>query len=182
VDTASVDSRAPVLGCAVRQFDDVGGALMPEEPQPLPEDGCTRRRFLNGVLGTGAAATGCMVVYPIAKFLAPPPDSAESSAASVVAGAVSEFPLGSGKIFKMGSKPGLLVRLETGEFRAFSAVCTHLACTVQYRPDVKQVWCACHNGSYDLTGKNVAGPPPRPLEAYVARVLDDKVVVSRAGA
>ena len=154
---------------------------MPDDAPMPPEEACSRRRFIAGILGTGVAATGLGVAFPISQFLVPPAESAESDAASVVAGPVAEFPPGSGRIFKMGAKPGLLVRLENGEFRAFSAVCTHLSCTVQYKSDVKMVWCACHNGLYDLAGRNVSGPPPRPLEAYVARVLDGKVVVSRSG-
>ncbi len=150
-----------------------------EEPRTeAAAEGCTRRRLVTGILGSGAIATGAAVVYPLARYVLPP-KVAEAAVASVVAGKASDFKLNSGAIFKMGSKPGLLVRLPTGDFRAFSAVCTHLACRVRYLPDVKQIWCACHNGYYDLTGKNVAGPPPRPLEEFSARVLGDEVVVSR---
>ena len=56
------------------------------------------------------------------------------------------------------------MRTPDGQFRAFSAVCTHLDCTVQYKADTSQIWCACHNGLYDLSGNVVSGPPPRPLE------------------
>jgi Rieske Fe-S protein len=69
--------------------------------------------------------------------------------------------------------------LLSGELRAFSAVCTHLSCIVQYRPDLTQIWCACHNGHYDLNGKNIAGPPPKPLEEYAVNVRGDKIVVSK---
>jgi Rieske Fe-S protein len=62
-------------------------------------------------------------------------------------------------------------------------VCTHLDCTVQYKADTSQMWCACHNGMYDLSGANVSGPPPRPLETFVANVRGEpgkeEVVVSR---
>ena len=133
---------------------------------------------MNACLAGGALATGGMVTYPLARFLLPP-ETAEAAVASVVAGKVSDFPINSGKIFRMGSKPGLLVRLPSGEFKAFSAVCTHLSCRVQYRPDTKLIWCACHNGTFDLTGKNIAGPPPRPLETFSAKVLGGEVVVSR---
>ena len=67
----------------------------------------------------------------------------------------------------------------TGDVRAFSAVCTHLACTVQYRPDFQHIWCACHNGHYDLQGKNIAGPPPRPLDAYKVDIAGDEVYVTK---
>ena len=79
----------------------------------------------------------------------------------------------------MGSSPGILIRTPQGDYRAFAATCTHLACTVQYRPDVGQIWCACHDGLYDLTGKNIAGPPPRPLEQYRVDLQGNDIVVSK---
>jgi Rieske Fe-S protein len=85
-----------------------------------------------------------------------------------------------GEIFKFGNRPAILIRTPAGELRAFSAVCTHLACIVQFRPDVRHIWCACHNGHFDLNGKNIAGPPPRPLEQYVVKVRGDQIVVSKS--
>ena len=58
--------------------------------------------------------------------------------------------------------------LVDGQPRAFNAVCTHLQCTVEYRAASQDIFCNCHNGVYDLNGRNVAGPPPRPLEVYQA--------------
>ncbi len=138
----------------------------------------SRRNVLNYLLGSGAVATFAAIVYPILKFMIPP-RVVESSASSVVAAKVSEIKANSGRIFKFGSKPGILIETPNGEYRAFSAVCTHLDCTVQYRPDEKLIWCACHNGRYDLTGKNISGPPPRPLEAFTVNVRGDEIVVSR---
>ena len=71
------------------------------------------------------------------------------------------------------------MRTPTGEYCAFSATCTHLECTVQYRGREHDVWCACHNGVYDLQGRNVSGPPPRPLEVYDVHVQGEDVVVAR---
>jgi Rieske Fe-S protein len=119
------------------------------------------------------------IVYPIFRFMSPP-QVIESAESSVVAAKLTEIPINSGKIFKFGNKPGILVRTATGEFKAFSAVCTHLECIVQYRPDTKQIWCACHNGQYNLGGKNIGGPPPRPLEEYKVNTRGDDVVVTKA--
>ena len=77
------------------------------------------------------------------------------------------------------SKPGILIRTEKGDLKAFSASCTHLDCIVQYQPDKKDIFCACHNGIYDLTGKNVSGPPPRPLEEFTVNVKGDDIIVTR---
>jgi cytochrome b6-f complex iron-sulfur subunit len=139
----------------------------------------TRRKFLDYLLGTSAAATLGAIVYPIIRFMTPP-HIVEAMETSVVAAKLSELLPNSGKIFKFGSKPGLVIRTESGELKAFSAVCTHLDCIVQYRPDTKQIWCACHNGQYNLNGENIGGPPPRPLEEYPVNKRGDDIVVNRS--
>ncbi len=138
-----------------------------------------RRRFLDYLLGTTVVATLGAIVYPIIRFMSPP-QVIESTENSVVAAKLAEVPVNSGKIFKFGSKPGILVRTDSGELKAFSAVCTHLDCIVQYKPDTKHIWCACHNGQYNLNGQNVGGPPPRPLEEYKVNTRGDDIVVSKA--
>ena len=50
---------------------------------------------------------------------------------------------------------------------------------MQYRPDLGQIWCACHNGHFDLNGHNVSGPPPSPLSAFDVNVRGDEIVVSK---
>ncbi len=141
-------------------------------------NGIERRRLLDLLLSGSVLAFLGAVFYPVARYLTPPAVR-EPVASSVVAAKTSEVAPGAGKIFRFGSKPGILVRLPSGEWRAFSAVCTHLQCTVQYRGDLEQIWCPCHNGHFDLTGRNVSGPPPSPLESYDAIVKGDEVVVSR---
>ncbi|MFQ5665334.1 MAG: ubiquinol-cytochrome c reductase iron-sulfur subunit [Candidatus Binatia bacterium] len=141
-------------------------------------NGMGRRRLLDVLLSGGVLAFLGTVFYPVARYLTPP-KVREVVANTVVATTVSEVKPNSGKIFRFGLHPGILIRLPSGEWRAFSAVCTHLHCTVQYRPDLEQIWCPCHNGHFDLAGKNVSGPPPRPLESYNVIVKGEQVVVSR---
>ncbi len=138
----------------------------------------SRRNILNYLLGAGTLATLGSIFYPVFRFMIPP-KVVESSASSVVASKVAELKPNEGKIFKFGSKPGILIETQPGEYHAFSATCTHLDCTVQYRPDERLIWCACHNGRYDLTGKNISGPPPRPLEEFKVNVRGDEIIVSR---
>lgn len=68
-----------------------------------------------------------------------------------------------------------------GELKAYSAVCTHLNCTVQYDDASRSIWCACHNGRFDLKGQVISGPPPRPLENYEVNVRGEDVVVTKTG-
>jgi Rieske Fe-S protein len=135
------------------------------------------RRWINLLLGSGVVASIISFLYPAIEYMLPPP-VAESTSRSVIAAKVGEFKNNSGKIFKFGSEPALLVRTIEGEYRAFSAVCTHLNCTVQYREDLREIWCACHNGLYDLEGRNVSGPPPRPLELLEVHVQGEDIIVS----
>lgn len=141
--------------------------------------GRTRRRFVNWLLGTSAGAFAVSVLYPLVAYLIPP--RLEESTTNSVTLDITPDEVGadSGEIFKFGSEPGILVRTPSGELRAFSAMCTHLSCIVQYRADVDHIWCACHNGHYDLEGKNIKGPPPRPLEQYTVNVEGDQIVISR---
>ena len=142
-----------------------------------------RRTFLDAVLAFGFVSTAIAVAYPVSRYLIPPP-SGEPATTSVVAARLSALQPNSGVIFKFGSKPGLLVRTSEGELRAFGATCTHLECTVQYKPDTAQIWCACHNGLYDLAGNVVSGPPPQPLDRFTVKVrgegTEQEVVVSRS--
>ena len=139
----------------------------------------SRRRMVDWLLGTSVGAFLLSVLYPIARYLVPPA-AAESSVASVtVPIKASEMKPNTGQVFKFGNRPAILIRTARGELRAFSAICTHLNCTVQYRPDIAHIWCACHNGHYDLSGRNIQGPPPRPLEMFTVNVRADEIVVRK---
>ncbi|MEW6213525.1 MAG: Rieske 2Fe-2S domain-containing protein, partial [Acidobacteriota bacterium] len=105
-----------------------------------PESG--RRSFVNYLLGTSLGATFVSIFYPIIRFIIPP-HVAEAEQSSVVAGKVADLKPNTGKIFKFGSQPGILVKTASGDVRAYSATCTHLNCTVQYREDLRHIWCAC---------------------------------------
>jgi Rieske Fe-S protein len=137
-----------------------------------------RRVILNWFLTGGTFAWMGSVIYPALRFLSPPPEQ-EAAVSSVKAVTLTEMQPNSGKIFKFGRKPALIVRRPDGTFGAFLAKCTHLDCVVQYREDKERIWCACHDGFYDLNGTNVAGPPPRPLDALEVHIKGDDVYVTR---
>jgi Rieske Fe-S protein len=142
---------------------------------------------VNWFLGSAVGALVAAVVYPVLRFLNPP-ETAEASASEVEAGPVNDpsFVEKGFKIVSFGAEPVIVVRAGEGDFRAFSATCTHLSCIVEFRKDKDLIWCNCHNGAFDLQGKNVAGPPPRPLDAYRVHLVakgtgqPDAVVVSRS--
>ncbi|RMF61694.1 MAG: plastoquinol--plastocyanin reductase [Calditrichaeota bacterium] len=140
--------------------------------------GVSRRNFLNVLLGGSLMGWLASVLYPILSYLRPP-KIPEANVNSVKVGPVDDIAPNSAKIVKFGRKPVILIRDDGGEFHAFSATCTHLDCIVQYRQDTKQIWCACHNGTYDLRGRNLSGPPPKPLDEFAVNIVNDEVFVSK---
>ena len=146
----------------------------PAERKP-PRDG-SRRRFLNTFLTGSVMGFFAAAFYPLWRYLTPPAEEPDN-VSSVIAASVNELKPNSGKVFRFGSEPAIVIRTPRGDLKAFTAVCTHLSCTVQYRPDLQHIWCACHNGHYDLNGKNISGPPPRPLQEYKVNVISDDIWV-----
>ncbi len=138
----------------------------------------SRRSLLSWLLGGGVTATLASFFYPVVRFMNPP-HITEAAVNEVAAGKVTDLKPNSGKIIKFGNKPALLVRVSETEWKAFSAVCSHLNCTVQYQESSRQIWCACHNGTYDMNGHVVSGPPPNPLEEFAVKLRGDEVVISR---
>jgi len=138
----------------------------------------SRRNFINFILYSSFTGLFASIIYPIVRFFMPPkiPQAIQTE---VVAAKIGELKPNSSKIFKFGTNPGILILTEDGQYKAFSALCTHLDCIVQYRSDLKHIWCACHNGHYDLFGKNLSGPPPAPLEEYLVTLMNDNVIVSK---
>lgn len=150
--------------------------------------GQSRRTFLDRLAATSLATwllriSGTYfvgaVLYPITRYLVPPEGGESAASAVTLPFGPDELEPNSAKIFKFGNRPGIVLKTPSGELRAFSAACTHLGCIVQYRGDLSELWCACHNGHFDLNGKNIEGPPPRPLEAFVVNARANQIVVTK---
>jgi Rieske Fe-S protein len=139
-----------------------------------------RRAMLDWLLGLSASGTLLAVVYPVLHFVFPRSRPKGRAKGAVLAGRASEMPAGSGRVFPLGTRPAILVHTPDGQWRAFSARCTHLSCTVRYRPDMGMLHCPCHDGRFDLTGKNVGGPPPKPLPEHTVVLKGDEVYVTES--
>lgn len=142
-----------------------------------------KRGFLNWILSGGVAALLVSVIYPVYKFVIPP-ESGEANVSQVkLPFSLEELRADEkrSRIFKFGRNLGLVVLTSNEEVKAYSALCTHLDCTVQYREDLEIIWCACHNGRYDMEGRNISGPPPRPLEQFAVHINkgSGEIIISR---
>ena len=130
----------------------------------------SRRRFIRlGVAAVGAAWAGALVQA----WLFPP---AATQEARPVRFPLGELPIGGTRRISLGGQPAVVLRTpET--IRAFSLVCTHLNCTVEWLPASKEFRCPCHEGHFDQFGEVVSGPPPVPLPQYAVVQEGDQVVV-----
>jgi cytochrome b6-f complex iron-sulfur subunit len=121
----------------------------------------TRREFLNEAAAgaLGIAAAGSMIVtygYLSPNVLFEPPTT---------------FRAGSPDLYSPNSVTFLedqqvyVVRTDNG-FYAVSAVCTHLGCVTQWKPELGLIACPCHGSKFKPDGKKVEGPAPRPLPHF----------------
>lgn len=139
-----------------------------------------RKTFINLFLSSSVLATITALLYPVIRFMLPPKKK-QTSTQKTVAAKKGELVPNSYKIFKFGSEPGILINTPQGELIAFSAVCTHLSCTVVYESDSQIILCPCHNGKFDLAGNVISGPPPKPLQTFQVDISEDNIVVSKRG-
>jgi Rieske Fe-S protein len=151
-------------------------------PEPVQ-----RRHWLLRCLQGSVALTVGAIFYPVVRFLRPRPATRSGGLEVVAPYHMDQLkPDADGRWpspFDFGGKPCLLILVD-GEPRALNAVCTHVQCTVEYRPAERDIFCNCHNGVYDVNGRNISGPPPRPLEVYKAvkgkgNPGQEEIIVSR---
>jgi cytochrome b6-f complex iron-sulfur subunit len=119
----------------------------------------SRRNFLSLAAWAGVLASGLTALGQSFRFLQPAVTYGPATVFSV--GSPDEYPPGSRRLFQR--ERVLIVRDERG-FRALSAVCAHLGCTVTLME-----WgfsCPCHGSKFDGEGVNFAGPAPRPLPCF----------------
>ena len=140
-----------------------------------PEDQYVARRdfakFLVLTSGAFAVGQGWVAVQSLLRKRRPPPSRKRIASLSAVA-------LGSAMVFDFPADhdPCLLIRTREGELVAYSQKCTHLSCAVVPRLEEGVLHCPCHEGYFDLrTGRNIAGPPPRPLPAIELAIEGDDI-------
>lgn len=144
----------------------------------LPAPTTTRRGFLQWLLGFSVVTTLTGMAAPVVGYLLPPTRQATGSGDPTMVGAVADFPVGTGKVVPVDDKPVIVVNTSVGGVKAFSAICTHLGCVVNWDAKKNVIHSPCHDGLFNpVTGAVVGGPPPRPLPGYEVTLKDGEVYV-----
>lgn len=135
----------------------------------------SRRTFLDWLITGGLVAWAIGFIAPVISFVWPA-QRRGPAVQTVSAGKQDTFAEGQAKIIAVAGHPVIVFRTAEG-FRAFSAICTHLGCIVVWDAAKRHIACPCHAGAFDLNGKPIEGPPPRPLPEYGVAVVNDEVMV-----
>jgi cytochrome b6-f complex iron-sulfur subunit len=145
----------------------------PVAEQVRPE----RRSLLNWLLGAGVLGWAVSVFYPVLRYLRPLSDAGAGAPLKLSADEMATLGKSHFVIARSGTRK-VIVFEAGGELRALDAKCTHEGCTVQFVPGDSLLWCACHNGKFDLDGRVLSGPPPRPLVKWVATREGNEVILT----
>ncbi len=140
-----------------------------------PATGVSRRDFLSeltlgalGIAGLGGIALTYQYFSPNVLF---------EPASTFRAGNPDLYPVNSVTILQ--DQQVYIVRT-SGGFYAVSAVCTHLGCVTQWKPETNMIACPCHGSKFNPEGKKIEGPAPRPLPHYsITLTVDGELQVDK---
>ena len=150
----------------------------------------SRRDFIKTVTGLVGVVISIGIGLPSIFYLLSPSLKKTEDNTTVDLGPLEKYPLGIPTLFEFtrtkvngwertGLSYGVFVLRQTGkDVRVFSDICTHLACRVSWHPDVQHYISPCHDGHFDISGSNISGPPPRPLDEFVTKIENGNLFIA----
>lgn len=149
-----------------------------------PAGSLSRSDFLKTTAALIGAFIGATLGIPSIAFLMAPSLRKADANAWIDLGPLEKYPVGTPSLFEFtrtqvngwertGMSYGVFVlREDEGTVRVFSNICTHLGCRVSWHAQLQHYVSPCHDGHFDIVGKNISGPPPRPLDEYQTAIDD----------
>ncbi len=140
-----------------------------------------RRRLITFLLGFSTIATLGGMLTPIIGYLWPPSRRSGEGGGQVQVGTSVDFPVGQGQVISVNNKPVIVVNTAQGGLKAFSAICSHLGCIVEWDQARQLILCPCHDGRFNaLNGAVISGPVPAPLPELTLTLKDDAIYINQA--
>jgi menaquinol-cytochrome c reductase iron-sulfur subunit len=163
--------------------------MTPHEPEsPFITPAGTRRRFFQLVIKTAAGFIGLGLAFPLIGYLISPAFRRRAKQWVDVASA-EELPTGvpkqleyvatvqDGYLETKTQKAVWAVKQANGDVTVFAPMCTHLGCGYHWDGTAQQFKCPCHGSVFDVSGRVVAGPAPRPLDPLPSKVDDGRLFI-----
>ena len=151
---------------------------MEEQTLTAADSKNSRRHFIDLLLGASFLGWVVSVAYPIVRYLKPLPQTGATGPTRLTRDEAAKLEQNKFVIVPVSGQRVIIFQSED-QLYAFSAKCTHEGCTVTFQPAQSVIWCPCHDGRFDLSGRVLSGPPPQPLAKYAAqRQPDGGIVVS----
>jgi nitrite reductase/ring-hydroxylating ferredoxin subunit len=136
----------------------------------------TRRDFLKLMKGTGIALGAGALAAPVVSYFYPATLEIYPAEPALVCGQ-DELPVGESRTIPFGRYPAIVINTPNG-LKAYSAACTHFACTVKWNNESGMIECPCHDGYFKVEdGSVISGPPPKPLLTLAIEIVDGKIYV-----
>jgi Rieske Fe-S protein len=156
------------------------------------EPGFNRRDFIKTVTAFVGSLIGVGIGLPSIFYLLSPSLEKTEDDSLIDLGPLEKYPIGIPTRFEFtrtrvngwertAANYGLYVVRRSkseGGVRVFSDICTHLGCRVTWHPDQGHYISPCHDGHFDIVGNVVSGPPPRPLDEFIAEINNGHLMVS----
>ena len=155
----------------------------------MTDNHLNRRDFIKATVATIGGLIGAVISIPSVAYLLSPALQAQEDTDSLSLGPLETYQIGIPTRFEFtrtkvngwertATNYGLYVyRKNENEVRVFSDICTHLACRVTWHPELQHYVSPCHDGHFDIVGNNISGPPPRPLDEFVAKIENGNLFV-----
>lgn len=149
----------------------------------------SRRDFIKATTAIVSGFIGAVVGIPAISYLVAPALVKDDDNAWINLGALEKYPLKIPTLFQFTrtkvngwERAGLsygvfVVRLDETNVRVLSNICTHLGCHVNWHPNLQHYVSPCHDGHFDILGKNISGPPPRPLDEFKTRIEEGNLYI-----
>jgi menaquinol-cytochrome c reductase iron-sulfur subunit len=147
----------------------------------------SRRDFVKLTTAVVGTVIGAGIGLPAIGYMISPALRAGGKEAWISIGALEKMPVGEPYAFAFTrtqvngwertstSYGGFVLRKseDPKDLVILSSRCTHLGCQINWRAESKAFVCPCHDASFDINGKVIDGPPPRPLDVYDTYKLDE---------
>jgi len=157
-------------------------------------DGINRRQFVTIVVASVGTIMAAFIGLPAIGYLISPATKVQEKDEWIPLGPLENYPVGTPTLFtftrttvngweKTANSYGVYVMRYTQEqYKVFSNMCTHLSCRVNWKEDLSDYVCPCHDGRFDIEGQVVSGPPPRPLDEYETKLEEGVLYIHYVGA